>query len=232
MCTKLTLREFSMRRGFTLTELLVVMGTTVLLMGILLPMIGKARLQAKITVVNAELRQISIALESYYLDHEEYPPTLADCWMGSVAYHLYQLPRQLTEDGYLPTTGHGNAMSTTMEDRFHPEYTYKYRGVGEIIRDRNRIDQWIKARLWVPDGFPERSSVTKEQGDWYDDPQESPVTWVIFSLGPNFDEQRVNEKIGNRYPVPKQTWYSPKQGSGFIVRMRLKKGRHIGSFEN
>jgi competence protein ComGC len=214
-----------MRRGFTLTELLVVISTTVLLMGILLPVIGRARLQAKITVVNAELRQIGIALESYYLDHEEYPPTLADCWMGSIAYHLYQLPRQL------PTTSRDNAMSTVMEDRFHPGYTYKYRGVGEVIRDRDRIDQWIKARLWVPDGFPERSSIIEEQGDWFDDPQKSPVTWVIFSLGPNFDGQRVDEKLADRYPVPEQTWYSPKQRSGFIVRMRLKKGRHIGSFE-
>jgi hypothetical protein len=34
------------------------------------------------------------------------------------------------------------------------------------------------------------------------------------------------------YPVPKQTWYDPKTGTGVIVRMRLKKGRQIGSFED
>lgn len=232
VCTELGFREFAMKRGFSLTELLVVMGTMTLLMGVLLPVIGKARLQAKITVVNAELRQIGIALESYYLDHQEFPPTLADCWGGSVTYHLYQLPRQLTEDGYLPTAGRNKAASTIMEDRFHRGYTYKYRGVGEVIRDRDKIDKWTRARLWVPDGFPEKSSVIQEHGDWYNDPQKSPVTWVVFSLGPNFDQQQVDQKLGDRYPVPKETWYSPKQGRGFIVRMGLKKGRHIGSFEN
>ena len=34
------------------------------------------------------------------------------------------------------------------------------------------------------------------------------------------------------YPVPKRTWYDPKTGTGVIVRMRLKKGRQIGSFED
>lgn len=221
-----------MTRGFSLTELLVVMGTMALLMGILLPAIGKAHLQAKITVVDAELRQIGIALESYYLDHQEFPPTLADCWGGSVTYHLYQLPRQLTDDGYLPTTGHKKAMSTIMEDRFHRGYTYKYRGVGEVIRDRDKIDKWTKARLWVPDSFPEKSSVIEEQGDWYDEPKKSPVTWVVFSLGPNFDQQLLDQKLGDRYPVPKETWYSPRQGTGFIVRLRLRNGRQMGSFEN
>jgi hypothetical protein len=34
------------------------------------------------------------------------------------------------------------------------------------------------------------------------------------------------------YPIPKQTWYDSKTNSGVIVRMRLKNGRQIGSFEN
>jgi len=35
-----------------------------------------------------------------------------------------------------------------------------------------------------------------------------------------------------KYPVPGKTWYNPQTRRGVIVRMRLKKGRQIGSFES
>jgi hypothetical protein len=57
---------------------------------------------------------------------------------------------------------------------------------------------------------------------------------VVFSLGPNFNQDWLDEELGvdnyNRYPVPKELWYDPKQRTGFIVRMRLKNGKQIGSF--
>jgi len=33
------------------------------------------------------------------------------------------------------------------------------------------------------------------------------------------------------YPVPRETWYDRKTKEGVIVRMRLKNGWQIGSFE-
>jgi hypothetical protein len=64
-----------------------------------------------------------------------------------------------------------------------------------------------------------------------------PVSWVVFSLGPRFSSDWLEEKLGhtgnnfNRYPVPKELWYTPKERKGFVVRMRLKNGTQIGSFE-
>lgn len=243
-----------MKRGFTLVELLVVISIVGLLMGILLPAIAGARQQAKITAVNAELAQIGVALDMYFDDNQKYPPTQEDCATGKLTDHLYQLPRALITSNYLPSKPKDEAMTTTMEDRFHLGHTYKYRGTGELIVNRNVIEKYSCAQLWIPDNFPTVSSIDPNAGQWRPDSNEcnpysrgdkhlfslvSPVNWVVFSLGPNFNQDWLNEKLStdtdpagvNRYPVSKELWYSPKQRKGFIVRMRIKNGSQIGSFE-
>ncbi len=211
-----------MKRGFTLIELLVVVSIIALLMGILLPVMGRARLQAKIVAVNAELREIAMALEAYSFDNDDkYPPTRVDCMLGG---HFYQLPVELVDSGYLPEPPGDTFMAAGIEDRFNRGYTYKYRSVGELIYNRTVVMQ-EGSYLWVPDGFPDNE---KEEGNTYYNLKESPVSWVIYSEGPKFD---LNDMKELNYPVPKQTWYAPKTGKGVIVRMRLKKGRQIGSFQ-
>jgi prepilin-type N-terminal cleavage/methylation domain-containing protein len=239
-----------MKRGFTLIELLVVIAIVAVLMGMLLPAVSRAREQAKVTVVNAELRQIGIAIDMYFDDNRKFPPTHEDCATGRLTDHLYQLPRALITSHYLPSMPKGQAMTTNLEDRYHPGHTYKYRSVGEIIVNRNVIERYMCAELWIPNNFPAGSSINPEEGRWRPDENEcspysggnkslfslvSPVSWVVFSLGPNFSQDWLDEKLGvdnsNRYPVPKELWYTPKERRGFIVRMRIKNGSQIGSFE-
>ena len=211
-----------MKRGFTLIELLVVISIIALLMGILLPVMGRARLQAKVVAVNAELREIGMALEAYSFDNDDkYPPTRVDCMLGG---HFYQLPVELVESGYLPTPPGDTFMAAGIEDRFNRGYTYKYRSVGELIYNRTIIMQ-DGSYLWVPDGFPDNE---KEEGDTYYNLKESPVSWVVYSEGPEFDLNNMKEL---NYPVPKQTWYNPETNDGVIIRMRLKNGTQTGSFE-
>jgi len=210
------------KSAFTLIEMLVVISIIALLMGILLPVMGQARLQAKVVTVNAELREIGMALEAYSFDNDDkYPPTRVDCMLGG---HFYQLPVELVESGYLPEPGSDTFMAARIEDRFNRGYTYKYRSVGELIYNRTFV---VKdgAYLWVPDGFPDNE---QEEGDTYDNLKDSPVSWVLYSEGPKFDLNRMKEL---KYPVPKQTWYSLETHDGVIVRMRLKSGLQIGSFE-
>jgi len=157
------------KRAFTLIELLAVIAIIALLMGILLPVMGRARLQAKVVVVNAELREIGMALEAYSLDNnDEYPPTRVDCMLGG---HFYQLPCELVESKYLPQPGSDTFMAAGIEDRFNRGYTYKYRSVGTLIYNRTYA---IKngAYLWVPDGFPDNEC---EEGQTYDNLRDSPV---------------------------------------------------------
>lgn len=211
-----------MKRGFTLIEVLVVTAVMATLLGILLPVTGRARMQAKVLAVNAELRDIGLALEAYSFDHDgAYPPVRVDCMLGG---HFYQLPEELVECGYLPAPPSDSFMAAGFEDRFNPGYTYKYRAVGTLIYNRTTVVE-EGAFLWVPDGFPDNE---QDDGRSYSRLDESPVSWVVYSEGPNFDLDRMKEEL---YPVPQGTWYDPQTNSGAIVRMRLQNGRQVGSFE-
>jgi hypothetical protein len=96
--------------------------------------------------------------------------------------------------------------------------------VGTLIYNRTFVVE-SGAYLWVPDGFPENG---KEEGETYYNLKDSPVSWVLYSEGPRFDLDHMKEL---KYPVPTNTWYDPQTRRGVIVRMRLKNGTQIGSFE-
>ncbi len=57
-----------MRKGFTIIELLVVVSIIALLVGMLLPAIGKARDNARVNVSKSNLRQLGVAHKTYAAD--------------------------------------------------------------------------------------------------------------------------------------------------------------------
>jgi len=203
---------------------LVVMGIVTSLAAILLPVATRARLQAKILAVNAELRDIGLALEAYSMDNGgRYPPTRVDCMLGG---HYYQLPPELVTARYLPAPVGDTFMASSTEDRFNKGYTYKYQSVGTMIYNRTTVMEGA-AKLWIPDGFPDSDG---QEGAWYSEPGRSIVSWVVYSVGPNFDLQEQQRQKELKYPVPKSCWYDPRAKRGLIVRMRLRNGNQIGSF--
>ncbi len=146
-----------MNKAFTLVELLVVVAILALLLTLFAPALAQARLQAKITAVNAELYQIGLALEAYGCEHEgRFPPTRVSCMTQE---HYYQLPDELVRQEYLPGRPERfGPMSSAFEDRFNPGHTYKYVAPGDLIINQGQYPLKNKSFLWFPDGFPESTS--------------------------------------------------------------------------
>ncbi|MFH0964032.1 MAG: type II secretion system protein [Planctomycetota bacterium] len=70
-----------MRRAFTLMELLVVMVIIAVLVGLLLPALGRAREEARKTQCRSNLRQIGLAMIMYAGDNRGFGPTVyAEYW--------------------------------------------------------------------------------------------------------------------------------------------------------
>lgn len=72
----MTLRHWLSRRGFTLIELLIVIAIIALLVGILLPALGKARQSAKAAACQSNTRQMGLAMTQYAGTWKDWYPVM------------------------------------------------------------------------------------------------------------------------------------------------------------
>jgi len=109
------------QRGFTVIELLVVVSIIAMLVGILLPAIGKARDQARMTISQANLRNLGTAHASYAAEWGDRQFTLISDTIASygntagAAFPAYLAaqggqphPAIILGWGYEPSQGYGN----------------------------------------------------------------------------------------------------------------------------
>lgn len=61
------------RTAFTLIELLIVVAIIAVLAAIAIPSLNNAQVRAKVARAQTDLRSLATALETYYLDHNDYP---------------------------------------------------------------------------------------------------------------------------------------------------------------
>lgn len=227
-----TRRATTPTAAFTLIEVLVVVAIIALMIAILLPSLARARLRSRVVVVHSDLRQITLALDAYALEHKDHvPPTRQSCGTNV----LYQLPVELALKRYLARSPDALQRSY-MQDPFNTGgQTYRYRAPGAIWQNGVIMDfpdsTWRpRANIWVPDDAPNCRS---KEGRYYSNRKgepKSPVTYAVWSLGPQPDSPRLphwddGSLDESKLPLPREYWLTAqKPDSGLITHFKSRQG--------
>jgi prepilin-type N-terminal cleavage/methylation domain-containing protein len=207
-------RPSSTAAAFTLTELLVVMVIIALLAALLLPALSRAREKAKVTRAHVELYGVGLALQMYSDDTQgRLPPVRVNC-NTDLATHWCEFPVELAEQHYLGP-GSKPGMAANMEDAFNPNHTYKYAAPGPQLLNGAPGGNY---QLWVPDDVPNCASTN---GQYYSNPKDSPVRWVLWSLGPRPDSPQSQDEYA---PMGRRSWYRRTGEGGVIARFDTRAG--------
>lgn len=80
-----------MKRGFTLIEILIVLGVIAILLSIIIPAFRGMQEEGKRTKAQKETETCQVAIESYYKNYDSYPPNL-DVLTGCTPLILSEKP--------------------------------------------------------------------------------------------------------------------------------------------
>ncbi len=200
-------------KGFTLIELLIVVAIIAILAAIAIPNFLQAQVRAKVSRAQADMRTIATALESYYVDHNSYPP----CGYGGippVGHHWLN---------YTITTPIAYLTTSNLEDPF-------FAGVEDWDFDNNphwRNFRYVNYYTTYVDILGNEGAYGR-YGRIYGQ-------WALFSRGPvsqfSFQIYTLQHESGDDLWLSAQP-YDPTNGTvsaGDIVRTQLGPEPNYGS---
>jgi len=118
--------------GYTLLELLVVVGIITILMSLLLPVLGTVRRHAKITACASNLRQLALAMNTYAIANEGRYPTLAtvgtggNLWDVPPSFYNALLNQGLSHDMFFCPAAQDYSMPDGVFDAYSTFYILNY----------------------------------------------------------------------------------------------------------
>ncbi len=216
---------FRKSHGFTLIEILIVVAVLGVLTAIAVPQMQNAMVRSKIAAAQSNIHACAMALENYFLDNNDYPPSRYFClaWGEQEARKYFELPWELTTPvAYLSNRPLDPFFTYTGASDEAPGQTIKYRHPGFGYFNGMPTEEGI----WVPKAFPEDDGeyIFYNNASKKHPAKDSPVQYGLWSVGP---VPALEVSLNSKHPVPSHTWYDPSNGiysEGIIVR--LDTGHH------
>jgi prepilin-type N-terminal cleavage/methylation domain-containing protein len=104
------------RRGFTLIEMLVVIAIISILAGLTLSALSTARTHSKISLTTATIKTLEAAMENYYTDFQDFPPSLGDNQGLRGSANLWHCLTTTKKDGPYLKSGDFNTATDDLGD--------------------------------------------------------------------------------------------------------------------
>ncbi|MCL5269969.1 MAG: prepilin-type N-terminal cleavage/methylation domain-containing protein [bacterium] len=200
------------REAFTLIELLIVVAIIAILAAIAVPNFLEAQVRSKVARVKSDQRTLATGLESYYVDHNKYPPEddPNQPGMGGTIFVELSLIRLTTPVAYLATLSQTNDPFMSNTAMWNPD-----------------TQTWTRTHSFV---YCEYQSFALNRPGQCPPPIARWNMWVAFSLGPDKMLGGTASRIYNAVSTPnvnterQMSWgvYDPSNGTisyGDIVRV-------------
>jgi len=223
MPARLHIQPFSGALGFSLIELLIVIGIIAVIAAIAVPNFMAARTRASVARLKADMASTAKAMEAYAVDHDAYPPisgqvrlTTPTAYIGSIPRSPFLEPAFMTEGGARRwETLPGNAPTWKLVTDSNIYDPLPLGSDGEPANERadaeqacaNNCEDTVYIKYAV---FPNGQGITASLLDEYAGRSQ----WVLMSGGPDEDDE-TEEIVRGMRPIGQLgvALYDPTNGT-------------------